>query len=289
MATDRKQRERQREQIHIKIKAVQIFYFLLILLIIFIMETNHAYAQCNRRGIVTQNTDMWDRPPQLITGKGWVYGNKVGTLPVNISIYICQVITVGFGYSTQHWYQIAYWNNQWWYAWVFADHIRLNSNLLNPDQKEVFASIAMAQPPSSPLSTSLPQPLKLPEGIEPSIPTTEKPSEFQLLPSLNMLYLYLFFSMVIGMMVKTIVDIFESWGMVRVIEHLRKGVIPILVSPIVFLGFMETAKFNVSGQKGFIILLLLAFQNGFFWQTVFGRKVIVIGKENKSIKSSSIK
>ncbi len=44
----------------------------------------------------------------------------------------------------------------------------------------------------------------------------------------------------------------------------------VLVSPIVFLGFLTAGQFGSSKQT-FLLLSLLAFQNGFFWQTVLKR------------------
>jgi hypothetical protein len=40
----------------------------------------------------------------------------------------------------------------------------------------------------------------------------------------------------------------------------------------VFLGFMQSASLTVRGISGFIVLLCLAFQSGFFWQTVMSIK-----------------
>lgn len=251
-----------------KITALRIAFVPLIILIIFTLTTDQAYSQsCNRQGRTIQNTDMWDRPPKFITGTGWEYGNRVGILSSDTLIYICQEMRIGFGFSTQLWYQIAYWNNQWRYAWVVAGHIRVSSshNLLNPDQGIIMASVALAQPPVPP------------GGEEPSSPPpppqTILPTQSKLLPSEYMFYLSLFALMVIGMIAKVGVDIIESWGSGQVKDYLRKGIIPFFISPMVFLSFMETAKLEFQGQRGFIILLLLAFQNGFFWQTVFSTKV----------------
>ena len=48
------------------------------------------------------------------------------------------------------------------------------------------------------------------------------------------------------------------------------GAMAIVVSPIVFLGFITAGQFNSSSQT-FLVLALFAFQNGFFWQTVLKR------------------
>ncbi len=52
---------------------------------------------------------MYDQPPYFSTGRGWKYGRFIGTLSQGITIYVCQEAKAGFGFSTQRWYQIAYW------------------------------------------------------------------------------------------------------------------------------------------------------------------------------------
>jgi hypothetical protein len=55
-------------------------------------------------------------------------------------------------------------------------------------------------------------------------------------------------------------------------QIVRETMVPLLVSPMVFLGFMQSASLKISGNGGFIVLLCLAFQSGFFWQTVLNIK-----------------
>ena len=47
---------------------------------------------------------------------------------------------------------------------------------------------------------------------------------------------------------------------------------PLLVSPIIFLGIMKSADATATAQlTSFISLACVAFQNGFFWHTLFDR------------------
>ena len=76
--------------------------------------------------------------------------------------------------------------------------------------------------------------------------------------------------MVLGMLAKAVVDWLDEPGWSSIRPHVRSGLIALLVSPIVFLGFLNAGQFSVSTQA-FLVLMLLAFQNGFFWQTVLKR------------------
>ena len=86
------------------------------------------------------------------------------------------------------------------------------------------------------------------------------------------LYTPLFVAMLIGMIAKAIVDYLDAWDRTALFVHLRNGITAVLVSPIVFLGFLTAGQFSTSKQT-FIVLWLLAFQNGFFWQTVLKKEV----------------
>ena len=73
--------------------------------------------------------------------------------------------------------------------------------------------------------------------------------------------------MLFGMMAKATVDCLDASDSSVLWYHLRNALTAFLVSPIVFLGFLNAGEFSTSRQT-FIVLCLLAFQNGFFWQTV---------------------
>jgi hypothetical protein len=101
------------------------------------------------------------------------------------------------------------------------------------------------------------------------------------LSDLGMLYWPLFVAMLLGMIAKAGVDLLDAPDKSLKKEHLRNAVVAVLVSPIVFLGFLSAGQFSASPQT-FIVLWLLAFQNGFFWQTVLKRNVQKNNQENPS-------
>jgi hypothetical protein len=90
--------------------------------------------------------------------------------------------------------------------------------------------------------------------------------------ALRVFYAMSFIAILIGMAAKTLVDVFESSGPMQRGQIVRETMVPLLVSPMVFLGFMQSASLKISGNGGFIVLLCLAFQSGFFWQTVLNIK-----------------
>lgn len=91
----------------------------------------------------------------------------------------------------------------------------------------------------------------------------------------------LFVAMLLGMIVKAGVDLLDAPDKSLKKDPLRNAVVAVLVSPIVFLGFLNVGQFSASPQT-FIVLWLLAFQNGFFWQTVLKRNVQKNNQENPS-------
>jgi hypothetical protein len=86
------------------------------------------------------------------------------------------------------------------------------------------------------------------------------------------LYGPLFLAMLLGMTAKGLVDYLDASGDTSTLwEHSRNAFVAVLVSPIVFLGFLTAGQFSTSTQT-FLVLSLLAFQNGFFWQSVLKRE-----------------
>jgi hypothetical protein len=52
---------------------------------------HQAQAECQRRASTLRAVDLMDRPPAYNTKRGWVYGNKTGTIPKGTQILICEV------------------------------------------------------------------------------------------------------------------------------------------------------------------------------------------------------
>ncbi len=89
----------------------------------------------------------------------------------------------------------------------------------------------------------------------------------------------LFFSMIVGMAAKYFYDAADAMGRKKkIVFHKWQFFKPMLVSPIVF----GTIYANIQQNTSAILLLIFAFQNGFFWQTVLNKPMPLIETTNKT-------
>ena len=243
-----------------------------------LLFSSDASAQkCERRAVITSAADVFENPPRYMTGVGW-QGRRLTGLPIGTQVYICAEQNLDFGFSSKMFYQIAFKTDKWKYGWILADQIKVvRGELLEMELASRYALIsgALADEPSAPTQQK-------PEwhlGEAPPVPaagvnngsaasTAEAPAVS--LSNLAALYGPLFVAMLLGMLSKGAMDCLNAATKAALKEHLRTGFSAILVSPIVFLGFLNAGQFSASTQA-FVVLSLLAFQNGFFWQTVLKR------------------
>lgn len=247
--------------------------------------SNATNGDCTQKGVINNKTTLWSCAPQYSTGNGWNYGEKVGTLPAGVEVYVCQKITVGFGRSTQKWAQISYYyDNQWWFAWILKDYIDLTSSNYPLRIRNIFFTVeAFAQ-------TGLTENIRnidvdkfaLPDDQKPPSPDASSRNIDENLPSKLMIYIYLFFSMISGIIAKVIYDIVATKQKVKVKENLLRGLLALIISPMIFLTVIQSADLGIQSPKGFITLILFSFQNGFFWQTIFKGKVDVYTATNQA-------
>jgi hypothetical protein len=239
-----------------------------------------AQAKCDRRGRIIQDADVYKQVPKYVTGSGW-HGERVTTLRSHTQVYLCGEQSAGFGFSTKTWMQIAYEgaNRSWQYGWVLKDTLTiLSSRLRENDIGSKYALItdAFAGAPSTgqdqtPWTLGPPPVTPPPQSEEKSASVTKEPGSASL-SDLGELYWPLFVAMLLGMLAKAGVDWLDASDKSLMRQHLRNALVTILVSPIVFLGFLSAGQFSTSTQT-FVVLFLLSFQNGFFWQTVLKRNM----------------
>lgn len=174
-----------------------------------------------------------------------------------------------------------------------AKHISTNrapaKTNLTEAQPAVPPDTAPKAAPDAPLDAAPDTPQNLPPATDnadtpPTLPANKSSSgalldtqpESASLSEQIVLYGPLFLAMLLGMLAKALFDLLDdtkpSWR-----EHLRHGAMAIVISPVVFLGFITAGQFNSSSQT-FLVLALFAFQNGFFWQTVLKRNPPTSGK-----------
>jgi hypothetical protein len=251
-----------------------------------------AQSTCNRRGRIIQDTDVYQQVPSYVTGSGW-RGERIATLRGNTQVYVCGERNVAFGFSTKTWVQIAFESagRNWQYGWVLKEYITMASSGYR-ETTIAAASFPMAvafagEPPTGQAKdawTLGPPPALPPLHSEDKSVSSVKESGSVSLTDLGELYWPLFVAMLLGMLAKAGVDWLDAADSSTMWQHLRNAVVAILVSPIVFLGFLTAGQFSTSTQT-FVVLCLLAFQNGFFWQTVLKRNVR--GTESNAAPKSS--
>jgi hypothetical protein len=251
----------------------------IIVIMLLVPALSAAQSTCNRRGRITQDTDVYQQIPSYVTGSGW-RGDRIATLRGNTQVYVCGERSVAFGFSARTWVQIAFESasRNWQYGWVLKEYITIaSSGHREPAIATSFPiAVAFAGEPRAGQEkdawTLGPPPALPPLQSEDKSASGVKETGATSLSDLGELYWPLFLAMVLGMLAKAGVDWLDAADSSTMWQHMRNAVVAILVSPIVFLGFLTAGQFSTSTQT-FVILCLLAFQNGFFWQTVLKRNV----------------
>ena len=231
---------------------------------------------CKVKASTQRETQVFESPAaQFNTATGWIYGTPVAVLAPNVTVFICDERTVWFGVISQGWSQIAYWTDgRWKHGWVVTRNLRRaaadqRSTSLAWIVQQAFAlPSAHAQPPvitESPPSDAGPAP---PASMRPS-PGSNMSTEDSAVASF---YGWLFVCMVLGMLGKVAFDMLTKPGKFDWKARARAGILPFIVSPMVFLSIMKAGDATAAVSiTSFIAVSCIAFQNGFFWHTIFDR------------------
>lgn len=93
------------------------------MLIVLVPSVDSAQS-CQQRAQVKERRALYDRPPSFDTGRGWRFGQVVHTVDRGDTIWICRKKTIGFGFSTQPWYQVGVFvNKNWLYGWIQGESV----------------------------------------------------------------------------------------------------------------------------------------------------------------------
>ncbi|HZM92675.1 MAG TPA: hypothetical protein VFB92_04610 [Vicinamibacterales bacterium] len=198
-----------------------------------------------------------------------VFGKKLGVIPINTRLFICRETTVGFAFSKQRWYQVAYGTQNWSYGWVAANRVKL---LQNSAQGFSVPSVAFAQSAAVNAGAQMERPPMPP--AEPATPgdadgTGSPDVEDQNRRARLQLYGFSFLALLLGITAKVGFDTLNGEGTFDR-RQVRKCLAAVLVSPMAFLTFIPTLQAQLN-DAGLFVVLLFAFQAGFFWQTVLAR------------------
>lgn len=257
-------------------KYASLMILLFVALIVTALDPSLLFAQsCQRKAEISSGADVFTSPPRFVTGLGW-QGNHQAFLMRGTQVYICGEQRIEFGLSTKVWAKIAYRNSSGFqFGWVLRENVTDWHAWRHDDGSETyFGLIAVAYAGDLPLQEREQSEWKL--GKPPTETSHSGDSEAvssggnrasTTLDDLFTLYAPLFIAMLFGMIAKATVDWLDASDNSVLQQHVRNAFTAFLVSPIVFLGFLNAGQFSTTRQT-FIILCLLAFQNGFFWQTV---------------------
>jgi hypothetical protein len=238
--------------------------FLLLAFCALVILSAKTFGQsCDVRATVEQNTNVFARSPVFSTSRGWDYGSPVASLSKGTTIYICHEETVRFGFQSQRWAQISYFmNGGWQFGWVRQAALVTGNSTPSNEQSNSRSLVSRIFVSNVPANLSVQS-------------YGESVTDISVLKGF---YIGLFLSMVGGMLAKCIFDYIQVYGTSSVKGQFREILTPLLISPIVFLALMQAADTSAVGMKAFIVLNLMAFQNGFFWQTIFGENNAGIAK-----------
>lgn len=258
----------------------------LMLFVIFfaiISTVSTARAQdCKIKTTTLIETPVFEKPAtQFNTSKGWVYGKPLAILAPNVTVFVCDEQTVRFGVISQGWSEIAYWaKGKWQHGWVVTQNLQraaadLESMFLARIKQFLSIPSVHAQ---SPVIGENPPANAGPPPPAPAAETTKSATE-TVASDLYRFYVWLFGFMILGMMGKIMFDMLIETGKIEWKARARAGILPLIVSPIVFLGIMNAADSNAAATvSSFIALCCSAFQNGFFWHTILDRGGVSVTK-----------
>jgi hypothetical protein len=272
---------------------------LLGLILGFCVETDALAQTCNTRAKVLSRVSVFDNPPTASTSRGFVYGSQIAALRTNSEVLICRDVTVGFGFVSEKWAQIAIWlpaEKRWLYGWVKEDSLTTKiTEIYKPRHAGLqLIGAAYAETESSTKATrkpdAAPQPPTLlaaagkdtagpSQLIESRLPdngsfAAPAPSSNQDLPLsgdsiLFQLQFVLLLSgaVLLGILAQGAYEMFDTNGRFS----WRRFIRPLVVAPLVLLVFLGTVDLSITHWKQALMLCLLAFQAGFSWHKALAK------------------
>jgi hypothetical protein len=192
-------------------------------------------GDCARQVTVRVATNVYDRPPMFYTADGWKLGQVVGRIERGRKVRVCEEKEVGFfGVQRKEWVRI-----QAPPGWIFKDRTSASAGS----------------------RFSLVTPAYAEDGDGPDVGTG--------LPALDTkpFYVVVFGGLLFGMLAKAFFDELEE-PTFSTQRTMRRSLKALLVSPIVAIGILQGGNYGFTSTFSFWVSLFIAFQNGFFWQTL---------------------
>jgi hypothetical protein len=218
-----------------------------LLLILFFGIGSIAHSQCTRMAVTVVSTSVYDRAPIFSSRTGWQLGNIITNLPADTSVRVCEEVTVGLFFDKKKWYRIEFDTGRC--GWVFSGQLDISTAPIG--DSNYIGSIVITEAHAQAASTN---------GSDHGIPG------FNIWIMSVIAFVFVVFGM-IGKVAYDELDIGQRPSL-RSTFNLWKCLKALIVAPIVFGAFLTVGKFSFENEIAVIIFFCLAFQNGFFWQTV---------------------
>ena len=238
-------------------------YLIKVLLVLFVFFGGFslAHAQCTDTAVTTATAIVYDRAPVFSSGSGWQMGTEITKLPAGTRIKVCESVTVGLFFNKKKWFRIEFDNGR--SGWVFSG--QLNISAAPAKDSGYFGAIFISEAHADTTEAGA-------GSTETDAAPVALNNSSRGIPGFNnwVLLGIAFFFVITGMIGKVVYDELDSGKApsFRSTFNIRKCLKALIVAPIVFLTFLNVGDFSFQTEMAAIIFLCLAFQNGFFWQTV---------------------
>ena len=219
-----------------------------LLFLLLLSASGYLQAQCTREVTTKTATQVYDSVPTFYSASGWKLGNLVETVPANTKVAICEEATVGLFVGKKLWYKISFGNAR--SGWISADQLLARAPVQDHGLRIEFISSAYAQDTTG-TTTGIPAP-----GV-PAFGHT-------------LLIVAALFFVLLGIVGKVVFDAVDNSAdaSLRACVQLKKFVKALIAAPLAFLAFLNLADFAFTSEVAVAVFFCMAFQNGFFWQTL---------------------
>ncbi|UNK49000.1 hypothetical protein MNR01_14865 [Lysobacter sp. S4-A87] len=206
-----------------------------------------AQAQCSLVAHTVVETSVHSGVPTLSTRSGWRLGDVIASLPARSEIHVCQTRKVGqFGIGTRTWLRVQFDGGISGWAYLGA------TDMSAPRTAAVgfpFISQAVARDRSG-ASSSV-------DGL----PWHGRGWILMLSAAF----------VVLGIATR---QAFDARGPVPLRDRLRVAACKraLIVGPLAIVVVLLIGDFTLNGETATLVCLLIAFQSGYFWQVLLGRR-----------------
>lgn len=209
-----------------------------------------ALAQCDEIAHTRVDTTLYSDVPRLSTAGGWQLATEIAPLPRGTQVRICEAKEVGqFGFNSKIWLRVQLADGR--SGWIFAEATDRGGARSNaPAHGWSLISDAVAQEAAQP-SNGLPGNGLPGSGLGPWL-------------LLAVTALFVFF----GIVGKMVYDGIASRTSIRRCIKLENCIKAVIIAPLAIAAFLQIGDFTLKDESATLIYWCMAFQNGFFWQTL---------------------